>query len=202
MRFLILLALLLASRAEAQSVVNADMAKLQPQIARDAKGFSSCGMRAVVVVGVKDGHTYDFSVNVYPDSLQGMIKAGKYRSTAFLSKSASDLKAVLPAPVSFWFAASDQGVPLKPAQFIPAETEGFILGSTDFSAAFTAITDMATGKQVQFAVRYKKEHVDQVVSFSASLSKTDADALAACFGGLQTRIKSLEASTAAQSSQN
>ncbi len=186
----LILATCLPIGAMAQSVVNADVATLQPQIARDAKGFTSCGMRALVLVGgIDKGHTYDFSIVAYAQMFSGLIKAGKYINASLQPNSRTAVKAMLPGPVNFWFAAADQGIPLAPTKILPAESAGFILGGVEIVPAVTAILDMVNGKQVQFALRYRDQRVDQVISFASKPSQTDFDAILACFTGLQTRMK-------------
>lgn len=175
----------------AQIVVNADMTSLQPTVMRDERGFKSCGVRVVSVVGAS-GNTseaYDFSVNIYPDSVTGMIKAGKYTRLAITSaKQQGPLKAVLPPAISFWVARADQPKPVTPSLIIPGESPGFILGGTEFGPTLEAMMDIANGARMQFAARYRGEKAEGVVSFSSKMSPEDLSALNSCIAGVHSRL--------------
>lgn len=186
--FLTISFLSLNRAAHAQTVTNAESTVLQPTISRDSEGFSSCGVRATVIAGAgKHGLVYDFSVNIYPDTMSGMVKAGKYTYSAMLSK--NKLSAVQPAPTAFWIAAADQGIALTPFKLIPADSAGFILGGTELVPALETMIDMATGKQMQFALRYEEEKLERVISFAATMPQTDFAALMSCIQGAQSRIE-------------
>lgn len=169
--------------ADAQMVVNALEAKTQAQVARDEKGFKSCGVRAIVLIndGGK-GKLYDFSVYAYPDVLGGMVKAGAY----FPDKKTSVIR---PAPVDFWVVEATEAQRLHPKKITPAETDGFILGMTDYGPALETIFAMAHGRRMQFAVRYKNEPLDRTVSFQSKLEPTDLEAFVACAKGLESRLE-------------
>lgn len=177
---------LMSAPAHGQIVVNAQHAAVQPTVSRDDKGFKSCGVRAVVLFsGGKKDIVYDFSVNIYPDSLWGMIKAGSHNSNA------GKLVALQPAPVDFWIVGAEDGVPLRPKKLIPAEAPGFVLGVTELIPALEAMSSMAYGKRMQFAVRYKHEALDRVVSFQASMEKDDLITFEACSKGMQSRLNAV-----------
>jgi hypothetical protein len=97
--------------ANSQVVLNAALTALQPTVMRDDRGFKSCGVRAVVVVGetVQNMESYDFSMNIYANNLSGMVKAGKYAQAELTkAKTRGTVIAVQPAPVLFWIARADQ----------------------------------------------------------------------------------------------
>lgn len=172
---------LLIGPAHAQMVVNASVAGLQPQVARDEKGFKSCGLRAVVVLdGTKSVRTYDFSINLNPDMLSALIKAGSYQG----AKNAINQ----PAPVNVWIVEAIEAKRLQPYKIIPAETPGFILGLAEYFPAMTTMRAMAQGRRMQFAIRYKDEPLDKAVSFQQKMELPDAEALLACLEGLQPRL--------------
>lgn len=181
------------SPANAQTLINADSVALQPTISRDAKGFKSCGVRAVVVIANgAAGQVYDFSLNLYPDSLAGMVKAGKYSEANLLDRKASaKVRAHLPPPTSFWIARVDQGAPVTPKTIIKADSPGFILGETDFGPTMEALLDLANGTKMQFATRYKDEPIEKVVSISSKMAQGDLDALNSCLQGLQGRLDAM-----------
>ncbi|MYN05569.1 hypothetical protein GTP41_26100 [Pseudoduganella sp. DS3] len=190
----ILLAFILATwtfQADAQVVVQAIHTALQPQIGRDANGFKVCGIRAVVLDKkpmVVDA--YDFSINIRADIFAGLIKAGK--STTLLTdfnRGKTSSKVVLPAPTSVWIAGELDGKPLLPTEIIPAETPGFILAGAELVQTWKVILAMMQGERMQFAVRYKDQDVDTVVSFSGSLKDEELKPLFACLEGLQSRMQ-------------
>lgn len=173
-----------ASACRAQTVQNAALSAVQPTVSRDDAGFSSCGVRAVIVVGEgKANRAYDFSINAYAEAVSGMIKAGAY----------SDLKAttaaIHPAPVGFWIAEATKGAALRPKKIMPAESPGFILGLTELVPAVEVMYALALGTRMQFSLRYKGEAVDRAVSFEKRMGKTDFEAFTACMDGLQKRME-------------
>lgn len=175
----------------AQIVVNADMTSLQPTVMRDERGFKSCGVRVVSVVGASgnESEAYDFSVNIYPDSVTGMIKAGKYTRLAInKAKQQGALKAVLPPPISFWVARADQAKPVTPKLIVPAESLGFILGGTEFGPTLEAMVDIANGARMQFVTHYRAEKIERVISFSSKMAPEDLNAFNACLAGMHSRL--------------
>lgn len=199
----VLLAFILATwtfQADAQVVVQAIHTALQPQIGRDADGFKVCGIRAVILDKkpmVVDA--YDFSINIRADMFAGLIKAGK--STTLLTdfnRGTSSSKVVLPAPTSVWIVGELDGKPLLPTKIIPAETPGFILAGADLVQTWKVILAMMQGERMQFAVRYKDQDVDTVVSFSGSLKDEELKPLFACLEGLQARMQNEASRTATQ----
>lgn len=185
-----MVAFLACAPAAAQIVVQADRALLQPQIQRDADGFRSCGVRAVVL------HTtgiivdaYDFSLVVDAKSAVGMMKAGKsVIKTADLLKGKYASTIVLPAPVNFWITAETDGKVVEPKKFYPSETKGFVLALSDLVPTFKAVVDIMTGERMQFAVRYKSQSLNTVVSFAGEMSDVERKPLFACLEGVRERI--------------
>ena len=179
--------------ANAQMVIQADSAELQPQIGRDEIGFSSCGVRAVVVA--KDNKfldAYDFSLMVRSDVFGGTLKAGKVRTTApALLKGKNSYELVVPAPINFWMAKESEGKALRPTRIIPAENKGYILGIADAADTFEIIMAMIHGDRLQFAIRYKKEPVDVVVAFSAAMPESERKPLMTCINGVIERLSKL-----------
>ena len=76
----------------AQPVVQAATAQLQPQISRDADGYTACGIRAIVLdVQPKVVDAYDFSLYLRREIPAGTVKAGKHQ-TPFAKFSKGSLK--------------------------------------------------------------------------------------------------------------
>lgn len=187
----IALAILASPPGLAQMVIEAEMATLQPQINRDEVGYSSCGVRAVVLTQGEANFVdaYDFSMNLSANSLIGTLKAGKTRKTkAEMLQGKTSMDPVMPAPVKFWIARESQGKALMPQEIIPAETRGYILERADMTETMKAIRATIAGERMQFAVRYKNEPVDVVVSFSTKLTERERGPLMACFDGLVKRM--------------
>jgi hypothetical protein len=183
-------ALLLCLPAQAQTVVQAASAQLQPQVRRDAEGFAECGLRATVIDLLPDGaDAYDFTLSLRLGLKVGMFKAGKANtSMAMLKKHQHNINGILPGPVNFWMAKEEEGKPMLPLKIIPADTPGFILGGVDFGQAWANILGMADGERMQFAVRYKNQPVDTVISFATTLKDEERKSLMACFDGLVKRM--------------
>lgn len=173
--------------AQAQTLIHADSVMLQPQIFRDSKGFSTCGVRAsVVVMDGSEADVYDFSINSYAN-FQGLAKAGKYRYSHPAKEAAKAI--VVPPPIGFWIAAVDQGVPTKVEKVLPSESKGFVLGGLQMESALKAILGISYGKTMQFAVRYKSEPIERVISFSKKMDDADIAALQSCLDGLVERMR-------------
>jgi hypothetical protein len=182
---------LLSLPATAQVVVQASSVVLQPQIGRDAVGYTQCGVRAVVLdVKPKIVDTYDFSIMFRLGLLAGMVKAGKYETSSsdFLKQKLA-LNAVMPAPVTFWIAKESEGKALMPTKIIPADTPGFILAGTDMLQAWSTVIAVIQGERMQFATRYKKQGNDTVVSFAGSMPEQELQPLMACMQGLAQRMR-------------
>ncbi len=178
--------------ASAQMVIQADHSVLQPQINRDTEGFKSCGMRALVST-FHSGYyqTYDLSLNIYADTLYGLMKAGKSSITkaALLAGTKKPIQTHLPAPVKFWIGKESEGKGFYPTKFIPAQNKGFVLGGGDFIIALETITAMMQGERIQFAIRYPNEPGDVVIAFSPSMPEHEIKPLLACVSGVIQRIK-------------
>jgi hypothetical protein len=176
----------------AEAVFNADTATLQTTLSRDGNGFSSCGVRAVVLVlgAAAKGTAYDFSISIYPESVSGMIKVGRYDTEALVKgRGKTPLVALQPAPTGFWIAGANEGVPLKVRKYIPADTSGFTLGGTDIVDALHAMLDMARGERMQFQYAYPGKSTRPIISFTGKLAPNDMDALMACTEGVQKRLE-------------
>lgn len=173
-----------------QMVIQADHAMLQPQIQRDSEGFRSCGVRAVVLnVNGDVIDAYDFSLIVDATSKVGMIKAGKsIAKTGDMLKGKHAAAVVTPAPVNFWLVAETDGTAVGPKKFFPSETNGFILAVSDLVPTYKAIVDLMVGERMQFAVRYKSQSLDLVVSFAAEMPEVERKPLVACLNGVRERI--------------
>lgn len=189
---LILLAATLSSHVAAQVVVQAASAQLQPQIGRDTKGYSVCGIRAVVLDEKPTLiEAYDFSINLRADMFGGLLKAGKSTTTkSDFIKGKLASKVVIPAPVAFWIAKESDGKALMPSKVIPAETPGYILAGGELVQTWQTVLAIIHGERMQFAVRYKNQGYDTVVSFSGKLKEEELKPLTACLEGMLERLKS------------
>jgi hypothetical protein len=166
-------------------------ATLQPQIHRDDAGYKSCGIRVIVVAPGERNYTdaYDFSMNVWATLHAGLLKAGKTRLTmSEILSGKGSMKAITPAPVKFWIAKESEGKALMQQKIIAAKTKGYILEGADLVQTMDAIMATITGKRMQFAVRYKNEPVDVVVSFAATMPEHESKPLMACFNGIIERM--------------
>jgi hypothetical protein len=115
-------------------VIQADMAKLQPQISRDEGGYKACGVRAVVIADGEERFVdmYDFSMHVWVAPTIALMKGGKSRTTKDkLQQGNTDRETVMPAPVNFWIALQSEGKALMPEKIIPPDTKGYILAGAD-----------------------------------------------------------------------
>jgi MSHA biogenesis protein MshL len=187
----IALAILASPPGLAQMVIEAEVATLQPQINRDEVGYFSCGVRAVVVTKAEADFidAYDFSMNLSANTMFGTLKAGKTRKTkAEMLQGKTSMDPIMPAPVKFWIAKESEGQAVMPQKVIPAETKGYILERADMTETMKAIMATIAGERMQFAVRYKSEPVDVVVSFSANLAERERGPMMACLNGLVKRI--------------
>lgn len=178
--------------AHAQTVIRVDHTDLALIVSNDEDGFRSCGVRAMVLAGEgKHGWIYEFTVGVYPDLLEGLSIAVKYNPMDVVSR--SKLTAVRPGPTAFWIAAPDRGTRVTLGKLIP-DKPGFIAGSTELMPSLEMVTNIATGKQIQFALRYKNEQADRIVSFAKTMSDADLRTLLACTKGIEGRMmKALDA---------
>lgn len=190
-RFLPVLAALFWQPAYAQMVVQAASSILQPQVRRDADGFAQCGVRAIVIDLKPDSaDAYDFSISMRLGLKVGMVKAGKANtSKALLAQGKQNTKGVLPGPVNFWLAKEEEGKPMLPLKTFPADEDGYLVEGVDFGQAWTNMFAMANGERMQFALRYKDQPVDTVVSFSGTLTDEELKPLLACFSGLAKRMQ-------------
>jgi len=180
--------------AQAGIVYNAIKATPQVAMSRDSTGVTSCGVRVMTLVEVGDETTWhDFSGSVYRDGIFGLWKAGSYRyATAKLLKKipAPGTSIRLPAPTGFWIAEAGASSAASMQKVIPAEDKGFILGDADVVNTMNTVLAIAKGSPIQFAMQYKDEKVERIVSFSAPLNDADYSTLLRCFEGLQAGIAS------------
>ncbi len=174
-----------------QALVQAEAAVLQPQILRDGNGFVSCGLRAMASIAKRGWvEAHDFSVLVDGQALIGLFKAGKKKtSLANALKGNYTNDTVMPAPIKFWVAKETDGKALIPDKVMKSDTPGYIMGPLDFSKSFDVIMGMMAGERMQFAIRYKDEPLDTVISFAAALPESEAAALDACLAGLVGRLQ-------------
>lgn len=176
---------------QAQVVVQAASAQLQPQIGRDTNGYTTCGIRAIVLDLKPDVvEAYDFSLNLRLGMTAGAIKAGKLQTPAAKFKRGQfEQKVVLPGPANFWIAKESEGKALIPTKIFAADSPGYILGFADFVGTWSAVVALLGGERMQFATRYKNQPYDTVVSFSGALSSEEAKPLMACLEGLVDRMQ-------------
>jgi hypothetical protein len=184
-------ALVAASSASAQAVLQAEAAIIQPQIGRDAEGFNACGVRAVVLVDRgKVVETYDFSLMVRAGLYFGLLKAGKYQTAKHLYlQGKHEGPAYVPAPVKFWVAKETEGVGVVTTKSTPSDTPAFTLFAADLIKTLDGVLAIAGGERMQFAVRYKAEAYDNVVSFAKGLSEQEMETLLACTRGVIQRMQ-------------
>lgn len=188
---LILLIASLSLPATAQVVVQATSVHLQPQIGRDAMGYSECGVRAIVLDLKPDlVETHDFSIFLHSGVFGGMVKVGKYETShADFLKQKPASKAVIPAPVTFWIAKESEGKAMMPIKVFPAETSGYILARTEMLQAWSTLLSVIQGERMQFATRYKNQGYDTVISFAGTMPDAELKPLMACIEGLAQRMK-------------
>lgn len=174
----------------AQMVLQADSVQLQPQIGRDAEGFSSCGVRAVVVLANPQFiDAYDFSLMLRFDMPYGTWKAGKSRTTTQAAKAGKfTVGASIPPPIRFWLASENEGKPTNPIKIIPAETKGYILEISDLVGTLRGIYSIIHGERMHFAMRYKSEPVDAVISFAQAMPDNERLPLVKCLNDLGERL--------------
>lgn len=180
--FIFLLVAVLSCNAMAGVVIQADMAMLQPVVDRDEKGFQACGVRGLVGVSTPETTDFhDFSLMIRHNFHYGTLKAGKVRAStkAMLNGSASR-ETVLPAPVKFWIAVESKSKAVNPIKIMPAEDKGYILEVADLVGTYEAILEMIHGERMQFALRYKNQPSEQVVSFSATMPEVELSPLMKC----------------------
>lgn len=136
-------------------------------------------------------NVYDFSVMFYVKGASGFSKFGTgVVPTAAMMKGNTQLEPVLPAPVSFWIARVDQAKAVRPVKYLQGEDDGYTLAVTNDPDALRAIDDIATGRTMQFNIRYKDDRFDVVNQFSAPLSPDEAVSYRACLAGIVERLKS------------
>lgn len=185
------LVLILSQPASAQTVVQAVSATLQPQIGRDDKGYSTCGVHAVILdVQGSLVDVYDFSLNIYADSFHGLIKAGKMQtSTKDMLANKAAPKALTPAPITFWISRESDGKALRPQKVIAAETPGYILAGAEIAQSYDMLLAVITGERMQFAMRYKNQNRDTVVSFGTAMPEVEFKPLMACLEGVTDQLR-------------
>lgn len=186
--YVAILTFLAPSLCSSQTLTKAAAVRLQPLVLRDAMGFKSCGVRVIALrQAIDSSKVYDFSVNIFADSFSGMIKAGAYSQSEFTKKSGA-IKAISPNPATFWVATADQSVPLTAPKFVAANDAGFIMGSTEIVLALSAILSISKGENMQFAVKYKSERIEDVITFAEKLPADELDSLQACIAGVHRRM--------------
>lgn len=175
----------------AQMVIQAGSAGLQPQIGRDEVGFLSCGVRAVVTTSDTEYiEAYDFSLMVRADIPYGTLKAGKASTPIKAAlKGKYTTGATTPPPAKFWLAQENEGKPISPIKIMPAENKGYILELADLADTLRGIVAMIHGERMQFAVRYKSQPVEQVISFSAAMPENELAPLMTCLNGVVERFQ-------------
>jgi hypothetical protein len=100
---------------------------------------------------------------------------------------------VRPGPTAFWIASPERGTRVALDKLMP-DNPGFIAGPTELLPSLETVVNIATGKQIQFALRYKNEKADRIVSFAKTMSDADLRALLACTEGIDERMmKALDA---------
>lgn len=90
---------------------------------------------------------------------------------------------VTPAPVKFWIAEETAAQRLSPEKYVKSPSEGTALAVLPATEALIAITDIARGKRMQFAINYSKggkKAEDDILSFAAPLQDKEIDGLKAC----------------------
>jgi len=178
----------------AQVVVQAANVQLQPQIGRDAKGYNVCGVRALVIDEMPTLlEVYDFSINLRSDMFGGLLKAGKSTTIkADFIKGKLTSKTVIPAPISFWISRESDGKALMATKVIPSDTQGFILTGGELVQTWQTVLAIIQGERMQFAVRYKNQGYDTVMSFSGKLKEEELKPLFACLDGILERLQAEE----------
>lgn len=99
------------------------------------------------------------------------------------------MKVALPAPLEFWIAGEAEGKALRIDKQLQSQTPGFILGGADLIESWKTILAIAHGERMQFALRYKGQGYDNVVSFGASMPDVELQPLMACLTGLEGRLR-------------
>jgi len=138
----------------------------------------------------KQVDVYDFSLNVRADVFYGALEAGKSKTTIHaIQRGTIESDVVLPGPTNFWIAREGQGKAITSLKTFPAETKGFIMEAADLADTFEGIVAMMSGERMQFAVRYKNQPVDAVVSFSARMTDVEQAPLANCLAKVVERMQ-------------
>lgn len=187
---ILVLLLALGVPAAAQMVVKAEMVMLQPQIGRDDRGFNVCGVRAVVMDSLgSQVEAYDFSMTVRSRIFAGLLKAGKTRiSRADMVARTQNRKVVTPSPVKFWIATESDEKTVAPQKILQSEDAGFILETADLMLTYQTIMNIAHGQRMQFAVRYKDQKYDRVISFAERMPDEELSALLTCMKSIANRM--------------
>ena len=187
--FLLLLCVA-ATAVQAQMVIQANNASLQPQIGRDKSGFSSCGVRAVVIVVAGDNiDSYDFSLIIKAGAAAGLLKVGKERGSMQRAiKGDYKTEVVVPAPIKFWIAKESEGKAVMPQKILPSDDRGYILAIADLVETAVGIISIIEGERMQFAVRYANQPLDVVVSFAGKMPDNERLPLMACLQAVSDRL--------------
>jgi hypothetical protein len=186
-----MLAAAASAPATADVVTQASIAALQPQISRDAEGFSECGVRAFIAspAGQLDEY-YDFTIAANVQSMKGFSKVSKYLMPKSAPKDNVDRYLVKTQPASFWIVQKTEGKQPKQMRTMPGETPGSLLALYGFVPALDILAGITTEQRMQISVRYPNDRVNNVVVFSAKLGADDAATYQACMDGLLKRIQS------------
>lgn len=187
--FILLFSLNLTSITLAQSVTQADSVALQPQIGRDANGYNTCGIRAVVLaINSKYAYTYDFSIQLWSNIPYGLLKAGKSSTSMKDALSGSSKQStVMPAPINFWISQESKSKPLFALTKMQSETKGYLLETADLFLSLDTIESIINGERMHFVVRYKSESIDKVIGFSSKLSEDETKPLKICIAEVLER---------------
>ena len=180
----------LANQSSAGMLIETSIAGLQPQIGRDESGFSTCGIRAMVIAEHSGYvHTYDFSINIQHNAFAGLMKSGKSRTTKKESLATKSIgKTYLHAPTGFWISREKESKPLVMQKLIAADTKGFVLGHGDFEQSIDLIYNLIGGEKIHFVMQYPTEKTDAVIAFDAILTEAQSESLVSCIQGLLERM--------------
>lgn len=187
---LLLFILLSPELSLADSLVRGEQVQSQPQIARDEKGFSQCGLRFLVAdLGKAPNDLYDFSLVLYRENIFFAFKAGKYRVP---KDGLGDPRSavVKPAPSEFWIALGDSGESAMPSKYLDSTDKGFVLGvSHEVRVPMTVLYESLLGKTLHFRLKYASDDRHTIVSFTPKVSSDDAITLKSCFSNAIESIK-------------
>lgn len=129
--FFIFSTFLMASSAYCQNVYPSPDGKLQTQIGRDAEGFKSCGIRAIILSDDgSGGDAYDLSIGVVRGASAAVISAGKDTYSYGPNSKPGNIP-VTPGPVNFWIVKDTDAKPLMASKYIQGSSPKYIMGFVD-----------------------------------------------------------------------